>query len=79
VRPSTIRSPLHRCPVWRDIGVRTDDTNTENTWKTWSPDCAFVLQMVAETGTACLVDPDTGAATELPWADDIPDWQRVAR
>jgi Tol biopolymer transport system component len=63
----------------REIGIRVEGTNNPDTWKDWSPDGGFVLQMVDETGTAYLVDPDTGAATELPWADDIPVWQRIAR
>jgi Tol biopolymer transport system component len=63
----------------RDIGARIDDTSKPNTWMDWSPDGTSVLQAIGETGKAYLVDPVTGNATELPWADDIPAWQRVAR
>jgi Tol biopolymer transport system component len=63
----------------RDIGVRIDDTKNPDVWKDWSPDGKAVLEVVGETLRAYLVDPVNGTATELPWADDLPAWQRVAR
>jgi Tol biopolymer transport system component len=63
----------------RDIGARIDATSNPDTWKDWSPDGTMVLQGIGETGKAYVVDPVTGDATELPWADDIPAWQRVSR
>lgn len=63
----------------REFGVRRDDTSNPDLWKAWSPDGKSVIMMAAETMTAYLVDPATGTMTELPWADDMPDWQRKAR
>lgn len=63
----------------REFGARNDATSNPDIWKGWSPDGRSVIQMVAETMKAYLVDPATGMMTELPWATDMPDWQRVAR
>ncbi|HYO43985.1 MAG TPA: hypothetical protein VES19_12370 [Candidatus Limnocylindrales bacterium] len=62
----------------REFGVRNDNTTNPDVWKAWSPDGRSVVQMVGETMKAYLVDPITGTMTELPWAGDMPDWQRRA-
>ncbi len=63
----------------RDIGIRVDATSNPDTWKDWSPDGTSVLQVIGETSRAYLVDPVTGAATDISWADDLPAWQRRGR
>jgi hypothetical protein len=63
----------------REFGVRNDDTTNPDLWKAWSPDGRLVIQMIGETMKGYLVDPATGTMTEMPWADDMPDWQRKAR
>lgn len=62
----------------RDIGVRISDVGNPDVWKDWSPDGKSVMEMVGATLKAYMVDPVTGASTELPWADDLPAWQRRA-
>ncbi|HEU0243501.1 MAG TPA: hypothetical protein VFQ75_06305 [Candidatus Limnocylindrales bacterium] len=65
--------------VARDIGARIDRTQNPDTIKGWSPDGTQILQRIDATAKTYLVDPATGDATELPWAEDMPDWQRRAR
>jgi Tol biopolymer transport system component len=71
--------PADGSAVARDIGVRIDNTKESGMVKAWSPDGTQVLQRVDGTGKTYVVDPVTGAATELTWAQDMPDWQRRAK
>jgi hypothetical protein len=71
--------PADGSAVGRDIGFRNQETNNPDTGKDWSPDGSYVLQIVDETLTTYLVDPATGTATGLSWAEDMPAWQRRAR
>jgi len=47
--------------------------------KLWSPDGKRVIEWVAGSGTAYLIDPENDVPIELEGPDDIPAWQRLAR
>ncbi|HEY3335452.1 MAG TPA: hypothetical protein VGK16_09490 [Candidatus Limnocylindrales bacterium] len=71
--------PADGSSVARDIGARIDHTQNPDTVKVWSPDGTQVIQRIDATAKTYLVDPVTGGATELAWAEDMPDWQRRAK
>jgi len=62
----------------RDIGPRIENTTDTDVWADWSPDGTSVLEGISETKKSYAVDSLTGKATELPWTDDTPAWQRKA-
>ena len=45
--------------------------------KAWSPDGTTILMAARDIGEIYQVDPVTGASTKLPWAAELPDWQRT--
>lgn len=47
--------------------------------KAWAPDGSRILMMNNQTMEIYLIDPVSGGAERLEWAEDMPDWQRVAR
>jgi len=63
----------------RDIGERIDDVNETGVVKLWSPDGKRVIEWVAGSGTAYLIDPESDVPIVLDGPDDIPAWQRLAR
>ena len=63
----------------RDIGpkvARGEDTGIS---KGWSPDGTRILIRYENTRQVYEIDPVTGQETELPWTEELPDWQRVNR
>lgn len=63
----------------RDIGLPNRDTDNPDVVKDWAPDGRSILEFIAETQEAYVVDVATNAVTRLTWADDLPVWQRRAR
>jgi Tol biopolymer transport system component len=62
----------------RDIGPRIPGGEHTGLIKTWSPDGSRVLMRSENEEKVYSIDPVTGATEALPWATDLPDWQRVA-
>ena len=46
--------------------------------KIWSPDGTRIIMAVADQNEVYAINPVTGIGERLPWAADLPDWQRVA-
>jgi Tol biopolymer transport system component len=63
----------------RDIGPRIPGGEDTGLIKAWSPDGTRVLMSSANTKQVFSIDPVTGEYEELPWTEELPDWQRVRR
>ena len=63
----------------RDIGPKVAGGEDTGISKGWSPDGTRILIRYENTRQVYEVDPVTGVETELPWTEELPDWQRVNR
>lgn len=63
----------------RDIGPKIPGGEDTGLAAIWSPDGSTVIVQSANEKKVYEVDPVTGESTELPWTDELPDWQRVRR
>jgi len=59
----------------REIGPQNVGGNLS---KAWAPDGSRIFMMKNDTMEIYLVDPVSGSSERITWADDMPDWQRVA-
>lgn len=59
----------------RAIGPQTIGGNLG---KVWAPDSSRILMISNDTSKIYSIDPSSGVYEQITWADDIPDWQRVA-
>ena len=62
----------------RDIGPKFEGGEDTGLLKVWSPDSSRILLLARNTGLVYSVDPVSGESVQLPWTDDMPDWQRRA-
>jgi WD40-like Beta Propeller Repeat len=63
----------------RNIGPRVPGGEDTGLVKVWSPDGTRVLLRAQNTRQVFSIDPATNRVEQLPWSDDLPDWQRVNR
>ena len=63
----------------RDIGPRVPGGEDTGLTKSWSPDGTRVLLRAENTRKVYSIDPVTNESEELPWTEELPDWQRVNR
>ena len=63
----------------RDIGPKVAGGEDTGISKGWSPDGTRILIRYENTRQVYEIDPVTGQETELPWTEELPDWQRVNR
>ncbi len=70
--------PADGSALAHDIGPRIAGGEDTGLAKTWSPDGTRVLAQAGNTEQVFSIDPVTGAFEELPWTNQLPDWQRIA-
>lgn len=70
--------PADGSAVAHDVGPRIPGGEDTGLVKTWSPDGTRILMSAGNTRQVFAIDPVSGRFEELPWTNDLPDWQRVA-
>jgi Tol biopolymer transport system component len=71
--------PADGSAAGRDIGPRIAGGQDTGLVKGWSPDGTRVLMRSENTQQVFAIDPVTGSYEELPWTNELPDWQRKAQ
>jgi hypothetical protein len=62
----------------RDIGPRIPGGEETGLAKVWSPDMSRVLVQAVNEHKVYSIDPISGEYEVLPWATELPEWQRAA-
>lgn len=73
--------PVDGSAAARTVGLTFDGGDRTAWFKVWAPDSSRLFVMVEpepDVSHIYSLDPVSGETELLPWADELPDWQRVA-